>query len=167
MHRLSITRVSLDSSVVVDFQRSGSLDTLERVFSGRLLVSDFVQDELDRASIAMPSAEVVALVSEEDWERFQRLREGRPGLGLGESGAIVVAWSRGAAVLTNDKLARNCAEEFGIPVAGAIGVLEYAIEIGEITGNDGIRILEEMIRAGAWISDELVELFRQRIAELD
>ena len=166
MHRLSSKSVSLDSSVVVDFHHCGSLDILERAFAGRLLMSDLVREELNRAAILLPSAEIVALTTDEDWKRFEQLLEGRPGLGSGECGAIVVAWARGAAVLTNDKLARNCAEDFGIPVAGAIGVMEYAVEAVLISANDAVRILEEMIRAGAWISDELVESFRQRMAEL-
>lgn len=157
MHRLSTTSVSLDSSVVLDFERSSSLDLLRRLFAGRMLVSDFVEQELGAASILVPGAEVVGLTSDDDWEFFDQLRESRPGLGLGESGAITVAHCRGAALLTNDRLARNSAEESRILVAGAIGVLEYAIEVEEITGNEGVRILEDMVRAGAWISDDLVE----------
>jgi predicted nucleic acid-binding protein len=167
LHRLSSTSVSLDSSVVLDFERSGSLELLRRLFVGRTLISDFVEYELGAASILLPDAEVIALTSEADWQFFEQMREGRPGLGLGESGAMAVARCRGATLLTNDRLARNCAEESGIPIAGAIGVLEYAIEIEEITGTEGVRILEDMIRAGAWISDDLVEMFRQKIFEND
>jgi predicted nucleic acid-binding protein len=150
----------------VDFERSGSLDVLQRLFRGRILVSDFVEHELNVTSITLPDAEVIALTSDEDWQFFIQLREGRPGLGLGETGAMAVARCKGATVLTNDSLARNCADEFGIPVSGAIGVLEYAIEIGEITAKEGVRILEDMIRAGAWISEDLVAMFRQRVSEL-
>lgn len=167
MHRLSTTSVSLDSSVVLDFEHSSSLDLLRRLFLGRMLVSDFVEHELGAASILLPGAEIIALTSDDDWQFFDELREGRPGLGLGESGAIAVARCRGATLLTNDRLARNSAEESGIPTAGAIGVLEYAIEIEEITGKEGVRILEDMIRAGAWISDDLVEMFRQKIFKND
>jgi predicted nucleic acid-binding protein len=55
------------------------------------------------------------------------------------------------------------AEEEGIPISGAIGVLECAVEMESIQPKDAVAILEDMIREGAWISGELLELFRQRI----
>jgi predicted nucleic acid-binding protein len=48
-------------------------------------------------------------------------------------------------------------------VSGAIGVLECAVEMESIRPTTAVAILEAMIREGAWISDELLELFRQRI----
>ena len=65
--------------------------------------------------------------------------------------------------MSNDKQARSAAEEEGIPISGAIGVLEYAVEMESIQPNTAVAILEDMIREGAWISRELLELFRQRI----
>jgi hypothetical protein len=99
LHKLSSTAVSVDSSVVVDFHLSNSIAVLTELFVGRVLLSDFVDQELAAASISLPGAEIVAISSEEDWNFLDEIRRKRPGLGLGELGAITVARSRGATLL--------------------------------------------------------------------
>jgi predicted nucleic acid-binding protein len=165
LHKLSSTAVSVDSSVVVDFHLSNSIAVLTELFVGRVLLSDFVDQELAAASISLPGAEIVAISSEEDWNFLDEIRRKRPGLGLGELGAITVARSRGATLLANDKLARQTAEEWRIPVAGAIGILEYAVELERLSGREAVDILEAMIWAGAWMSDDLVDMFKRMVLE--
>jgi predicted nucleic acid-binding protein len=101
------------------------------------------------------------LSSTEHWDFFRNLRHGKPGLGPGELGALAVARFHGAILVTNDRQARQAAEEFDIPVHGGLGVLEYAVEVGRLSGLEAVAILEEMICQGAWISEELAELFKQ------
>lgn len=163
MHKLRTANVSLDSSVVVDFHLTGNLTLLEGIFAGRMLVSNFVTKELAEADIEVHSAEEVVLSTEDEWDFFHDLRKRKQPLGPGELGAITVAKFRYAILLSNDKQARSAAEEEGIPMSGAIGVLECAVELERIQPTAAVAILEAMIREGAWISDELLELFRQRI----
>ena len=163
MHKLRSASVSLDSSVVVDFYLTGNLLLLEGLFAGRMLVSDFVTNELADAKIQVNSAELVVLSADDEWDFFHDLRKRKQALGPGELGAITVAKFRHATLLSNDKQARSAAEEEGIPISGAIGVLECAVEMESIQPNAAVAILEDMIREGAWISGELLELFRQRI----
>ena len=167
MHRLRSTSVSLDSSVIVDFHLTGNLSLLETLFHGRMLISDLVGKELSDASIRITSAETIVLSADEEWKFFKELREGKPGLGSGELGAITVAHFRRATLLTNDRQARLAGEQMGLGVAGAIGVLERGVEMGNLSGKDAVKILEDMIREGAWIADELLEMFRQRILQED
>lgn len=141
MHRFEATTISLDSSVVVDFHLTGSTSTLEQLFTRRMLMSDLVEEELDAAGIKVFGASVIALTTDEQWEFFARLRTKRPGLGLGELGALTVARFEDITLLTNDRLARQAAEENGIPVSGAIGALEFAVENGSLEGQDAVRIL--------------------------
>jgi len=155
--------VSLDSSVVVDFYLTGNLLLLEGLFAGRMLVSNFVTNELSDSNIQVNSAEVVVLSADDEWDFLNDLRKRKQALGPGELGAITVAKFRHATLLSNDRQARLAAEEEGIPISGAIGVLECAVEIESIQPKDAVAILEDMIREGAWISGELLELFRQRI----
>lgn len=163
MHKLRSANVSLDSSVVVDFHLTGNLTLLEGVFAGRMLVSNFVTKELADADIQIQSAEEVVLSADDEWDFFHDLRKRKRALGPGELGAITVAKFRHATLLSNDKQARSAAEEHGIPMSGAIGVLECAVEVESIQPTAAVAILEAMIHEGAWISDELLELFRQRI----
>jgi predicted nucleic acid-binding protein len=155
--------VSLDSSVVVDFYLTGNLLLLEGLFAGRMLVSNFVTNELSDSNIQVNSAEVVVLSADDEWDFLNDLRKRKQALGPGELGAITVAKFRHATLLSNDRQARLAAEEEGIPISGAIGVLECAVEIESIQPKDAVAILEDTIREGAWISGELLELFRQRI----
>jgi predicted nucleic acid-binding protein len=165
LHRLRTATVSVDSSVAVDFHLTGNLTVFETMFAGRMLLSDFVENELSDAEIHLGAAQLVPLSTEEEWDFFNELRKRRKGLGSGELGAITVARFREATLLTNDRQARLTAEQEGIPVAGAIGVLECALEIDTLSPKDAVRILEDMVREGAWISDELLDLFRQKILD--
>jgi predicted nucleic acid-binding protein len=163
LHKLRTANVSLDSSVVVDFHLTGNLTLLEEIFAGRMLVSNFVTKEPAEADIKIHSAEEVVLSSDDEWDFFHDLLKRNQPLGQGELGAITVAKFRHATLLSNDKQARSAAEEEGIPISGAIGVLECAVEKESIQPTAAVAILEAMIREGAWISVELLELFRQRI----
>lgn len=165
MHRLNAGPVSLDASVVVDFHLTNNIALLEELFVGRMMISDFVEDELEKGNIHLPGAIVAPLTTAEEWQFFSDLRRDRRVLGVGELGALTVARFHNAALLTNDKQARDAAEELGIAVHGSIGILEYAAGGEKISGREAVKVLEEMILAGAWISDELVELFRQRVLE--
>ncbi len=126
-------------------------------------MSDFVEQELIDANINLSAAQTAVLSSTEEWNFFGDLRRRKPGLGLGELGAITVASFHAAILVTNDKQARQTAEELGIAVHGGLGVLEHAVEVGRLSGLDAVAILEEVIRQGAWISDELAELFRTKV----
>jgi hypothetical protein len=68
-----------------------------------------------------------------------------------------------AVLVTNDRQARQAAEELNVSVHGGFGVLEYATEAARLSGREAVTILEEMIQQGAWISEELAELFKQRV----
>jgi predicted nucleic acid-binding protein len=157
---------SLDASVIVDFYLAGKLTLLEELFAGRLLMSDFVNQELIEANLQLTGVRTIALSSTEEWDFFRNLRHGKPGLGLGELGALAVARFHDAILVTNDRQARQAAEEFDVPVHGGLGVLEYAVEVGRLSGLEAVAILEEMICQGAWISEQLAELFKQKVLDL-
>jgi predicted nucleic acid-binding protein len=134
LHRLATGKASLDASVIVDFYLAGTLALLEELFSGRLLMSDFVKQELTDADLKLTGVETTALSSNEEWEFFRNLRRDKPGLGLGKLGALAVARFHNAILVTNDEQARQAAEEFDVSVHGGIGVLEYAVEVGSFSG---------------------------------
>jgi predicted nucleic acid-binding protein len=165
LHKLETTSVSADSSVVVDFHLTGNLPFFEDAFAGRMLMSDFVEDELGESQIRVLGAEIVPLTKDEEWTFFAELRRRKRGLGAGELGAITVAKFNSASLLTNDRQARQTADEVGVSVSGAIGVLEYGVEVGKLSGPAAVKILEEMIREGAWISEDLLEMFRRKMIE--
>ncbi len=154
---------SFDANSIVDFVKTGSVPLLERLFEGRALVSDFVVNELAAASLEWKMAEVVKLANESELQLFEDIRKNNPALGAGEIGAITVARLRSAGLISNDRQARRAAGELGIPVSGSLAILRYAVEITVISGEEAVQRLSEMIAAGAWLSDELVETFRKDV----
>lgn len=163
LHKLRAGGVSIDSNIILDLHLTASLGLLNALFAQRMLVSDFVLQELTQAAIRLPGAETVNLTTDEEWEFFRETRRRHSGLGVGEVGAITVARFRHATLITNDMQARQTAEELELPVSGSIGVLECAVELAVISGQEAINLLQAMVREGAWISDELLELFRQKV----
>lgn len=155
--------LSFDANSVVDFVKTATLPLLDSLFGGRALLSDFVASELAAAEIHWPGAQVVSLSTEAELQLFEDIRRNNPPLGAGEVGAIAVCRIRGARLISNDRQARRAAEELGISVSGSLAVLRHAVATGVISGEDAVRILSEMILAGAWLSDELVEAFRRDV----
>jgi len=152
---------SLDANVILDFYLTGNTGVLESALRKGMLVSDFVEAELTKSDVALPGGcEVVPLKTEEQLNFFDQLRRTYARLGAGELGAIAVAHFRRAILVSNDGQARNAAADLGIGVSGSLGVLRFAVSIGAIDAGRAIQIMEEMILAGAWFSDELIELFR-------
>ena len=148
-HKLHTGSVSLDSTIILDSYLIGRVDLFLDLFAQRMLVSDFVSRELMQAAIELPGAETISLATDEEWQFFQQVRRRRPGLGLGEVGAITVARYHRATLITNDMQARQTAEELELPVSGSIGVLECAVELGIISGQEAVGLLQAMIREGA------------------
>jgi predicted nucleic acid-binding protein len=163
LHRLSDGVVSPDTSVIVDFSLIGQLDLFLNLFTDRMLLSDFVQAELAPAGINLPEVEVIRLENDEQWNFFNDLQKTKPGLGIGELGALTVAQFRHATLLSNDKPARQMAETLGVAYSGGIGVLEYCCEAGKLSAQGAIDLLDKMVAAGARISEDLIANFRQTV----
>lgn len=162
MHKLHAASVSVDSSVALDFHLTKSFEILVELFEGKMLMSDFVKNELPD-TMDLRGTTIVPLAQTAEWELLEKLKKEKRGLGLGEIGAIVVAKTHDAVLLTNDKPARNAIQGMEIEVAGSIAVLDYAVESGRIQAEEAIELLKEMIQQGARISDDLVTDFEERI----
>ena len=163
MHPLDKGEYSFDSNSVVDFVKTATVPLLDTLFAGRALLSDFVVRELADAEIEWKQPQVVPLTTESELQMFEDIRRNNPPLGAGEVGAIAVARLRGAGLITNDRQARRAAAELNIPVSGSLGILTYGVRKGELSGENAMHILTEMILAGAWLSEELIESFRKDV----
>jgi predicted nucleic acid-binding protein len=51
----------------------------------------------------------------------------------------------------------------GVAYSGGIGVLEYCCEAGKLSGVAAVELLENMVAAGARISEDLVANFRRTV----
>jgi len=155
---------SIDANVILDFHLTGNTHVLVRALQRGILVSDFVEAELTKSDAsAPPSSEIVNLTTEEQLNFLDQLRRTYTRLGFGELGAIAVAHFRHAIFVSNDGRARDAAGDLGIEVSGSLGVLRSAVSANAISPGRAVEIMEEMMFAGAWFSDELVEMFRTSI----
>ncbi len=160
MPRLDVDLVSIDANVAADFALVGRPELLGALFPGRLLACDFVVAELARAAIVLDGVQALTPIKEE-MEFLQLLRNQHRNLGLGELGAICVARSRKAVVLTNDREARKLASELGLDISGTLGILKYAVATNVLAAAEAIQVLDEMIANGSWFGIELVEEFKR------
>ena len=163
MSPLDESEVSFDANVATDFEVTGNVLLLQQLFPERILISDFVQTELGKANITFTVARVIELGTEEHLNLFEELRSRNPRLGLGEIGAIAVAQIRHSVLASNDGQARRAARELGLAITGSLGILEHAVTSGGIEAATAVSIAENMILAGAWFSEELIDLFRARV----
>ncbi|MBN2124525.1 MAG: DUF3368 domain-containing protein [Deltaproteobacteria bacterium] len=85
-------------------------------------------------------------------------------LGAGESAVLTLALSHaGFRAMVDDKAARRCAKVLGIQTLGTGGMLVIAKHKGLI-GSVSTE-LEQLRRAGLWMSDELVDLLLTEAGE--
>jgi len=164
---LEESEVSFDVNVATDFELTGNALLLQQLFPERILISDFVQAELGKANITFTVARVIELTTEDHLNLFEQLHSRNPRLGLGEIGAIAVAQIRHAVLASNDGQARSAATEIGLAITGSLGILEHAVTFGSIEAVRAVSIAENMILAGAWFSEELIDLFRARVLAKD
>lgn len=85
-------------------------------------------------------------------------------LGPGES--AVLAWCLdhpGREAIIDDLAARHCAKTFGIPVRETLGLVLVAKQRGEIPR--ARPVLEEMRRAGFYLSDKILDEALRRVGE--
>ncbi len=64
--RLATGKISLDSSVIVDFYLVGRIALLEELFTGRMVMSDFVKQELIDADLQLTGVDTITLSTDED-----------------------------------------------------------------------------------------------------
>ncbi|TVR57801.1 MAG: twitching motility protein PilT [Spirochaetaceae bacterium] len=69
-------------------------------------------------------------------------------LGSGEASCLALARHRGGVVVTDDRTARSCCAERGVPVTGSIGILKALCIDRSITSEDADAILSRMVDAG-------------------
>ena len=145
----------------------GEMNLLTSLFAGRLMISDFVEDEIGKANISIPDATITPLTSEDELLSLSQLKQSYPNLGIGEIGAITVAKHHEASLVSNDAQARKAAKKEGLSVAGSLTILHYAVTKGHISPGQATQILNKMIETGSWFSRKLVDCFRKTMKKLN
>jgi len=66
----------------------------------------------------------------------------------GEAAGIAIARNQGLLFLSDDRVARQVAEEHGVEISGTLGLLKLAVDEGNLTREEAQEILESLIAAG-------------------
>lgn len=96
-------------------------------------------------------------IVDEDWIKLVTLESGKErtifkGLldtvDYGEAAGITIAQKRDLAFLSDDRKAREVAQEQGVVISGTLGILKVAVEESELTVDEADEVLSRMIRGG-------------------
>lgn len=146
-----------DTVTLSNFALADSLNLLVSRYGTRLILTSEVLDEVAGGIVAgypeLAQIERVlkngglgqtALTAKEWKTKLECLRT----LGSGESSCIACALHRKGTVMTDDRAARKCCNERGIPFTGTVGILTAACRDGNINATMADLILRRMVDRG-------------------
>ena len=146
-----------DTVSLSNFALAGRLDLLLGRYGTRAVLTSEVLDEIAegiaRGYTALEPVERLAAegafgttcLSAEERPIYIALMQS---LGPGEAAAIACARNRNGVVVTDDRAARACCHEHGVPVTGTIGILKSCCLEAVISPEEADSILETMVAQG-------------------
>ena len=143
-----------DAGPLIALSRIGQLELLHKLF-GRVVVPEMVVREL-RLDERRPGVELLAqAIHPDNWIESMEPPGGRavPGLGDGESAAILLAEHLRCPLLVDERRARTVAAKRGLSIVGTGGVL-FAAKQKHLIPNIG-DVLNVLKAAGYRLSDDL------------
>jgi predicted nucleic acid-binding protein len=149
-----------NSTVLIYLAKIGKLNLLKELF-GEVLISTEVFDEvvIRGKEHKHPDAFIVENAIEEGWISIKEIKSIEEmedfGIDLGEAQAISLTKSIGAPVLLDQTHARNAAKALGLKPRGTIFVLLAALRKKLLTSEDYQDSLEDLVKAGFRVSDEV------------
>lgn len=161
-------KVVADASVLIGLSSIQKLDVLHERFPEGVLVPPAVWKEVVEEGKGRPGAQEVA---EAEWVRIQDFTEQgivnllRVELDDGEVAAIALAYEIQAdVVLIDEQDARHAAQQLGLRVLGAVGILTWAKQSGKLSSLQVA--LDELRERGKFrISQKLYERALREVGE--
>ncbi len=155
-----------DASPLILLSRIGKLYLLKELYL-EVVIPLYVRNEVtkhdDEASFMIVSEIEKGWIKIKNVDMFPEINKIGESLGLhkGEMYALSVALHLNLKeFLADDKLARVAARILGLRAIGCLGVLMKAYETGIITRSDAINSIQKIVKAGLWVSPEvLAEVF--------
>jgi predicted nucleic acid-binding protein len=148
----------VDSSVLIDLGNGGVLPQLFQL-DVRLAAPELVLDELmepDREQLQAMGLERVTLTPEELLEAQSLAAEDRR-LSVADCAALIAARNKAMTLLTGDRRLRRMADMGGVPVHGALWVLDQ-IAAANLLGRQALAVaLRKLLISGARLPTEACE----------
>jgi Predicted nucleic acid-binding protein, contains PIN domain len=150
-----------DASPLILLAKVGRLNLLREIYS-EILIPPQVEREIVRRK---NESSLITLAVKDGWIKVEEVEISsevkmvEEGLGLhkGEKYALSLALHTNTAdFLADDKLARIAARILGLKAVGCLGIVRRAYEIGIITKNEAVESIQKLVKAGLWISPEVL-----------
>lgn len=151
-------RYYLDTVTLSNFALSGRIDVLVARYGRRAIVPQQVLDEIAdgivtgysdlrgvEAAVASGEFSSAEGFSAEEREFYRNLLRT---LSPGEASCVTLARTRGGVVVTDDRTARRCCFDSGVPVTGTIGILKACAVDGTLSRQEADDVLQAMADAG-------------------
>jgi predicted nucleic acid-binding protein len=148
-----------DASPLILLAKIRRLDLLKKLYS-EVLIPKKVKEEVTKQEVPpIISGIREGWIKVKEVELSSEVKEMGRELGLheGEIYALSLALHANVKqVLADDKLARVGARILGLQAIGCLGVVMKAYEMDVITRNEAISAIQELVKAGLWISPEVL-----------
>ena len=156
-----------NATPLIAFARIGQFPLLRKVV-GRLVIPGAVADEI--SSYTRSRKGVIDLQQEQDWINVQSVQSDAqvqlllPTLDRGEAEVIALALEQQARLVLIDELTgRKVAESLNLNIAGSVGILIRAKQMGEISAIKPL--LDEMKKQGIYFSQRFIDTVLQEVKE--
>ena len=143
--------ILLDTTVLSNLARVRLDHVLQQIWGNQVCVASEVAEEyqLGVKTGKLPSLASKELIILNPTPEEAALEPTMPRrLGRGERASIAIAFTRGAAIATDDAFARRVAYDLGIAVTGTLGILQRCIERRILSADEAQEALDSMIAAG-------------------
>lgn len=148
----------IDTVTLSNFALPGRLDLLIARYGPRAMITPQVQDEIADGIVAGYSElrEVETAVAGGEFtgaggfsaEERDIYRERLRTLSAGEASCVTLAQTRGGVVATDDRTARNCCFDSGVPFTGTIGILKACVRDDALSLQEADDVLRATTGAG-------------------
>ena len=160
-------KVAVNATPLIYFAKAGALSLLTGLFeiiTDNNVYREVVEEGLKRGS--HDAAIVMAAIKKGEIKIVEtpHLQELPFRLGPGELSVIqLVRNGLADMVLIDDSYARKVCRKMGLKAHGTLYVLKRAVTTGLISREEAIRMLNKMVKAGYWLSPQLLAYFYENV----
>ena len=149
--------IVVDTTVLSNLARAKRTNLLEKIH-GQIIIPSQVHEEILKGIAAgYDFLEEADKIVEADWAKLAVLENERERtlfrnlldvVGYGEAAGITIAKERSLLFFSDDRKARQVAQDQGVKISGTLGMLELLVEEGKLSIGEADEILSKMVQGG-------------------
>jgi predicted nucleic acid-binding protein len=156
-----------DTTCIIVLSKTNNLNILEKMYKNVYITPDVLDEFREKSNEKLP--EWIILKEPKNKEKIAEIRN-ETGLGKGECSSIVLGCENisSSTIIIDDDNARKYAQSLELNVLGTCGVIIRAKEKGIIKCyEEGKAILDDLIKNGLWVKDNLYEKINYLLGKED